>query len=80
MNLEAKDLVYTADTISGSIASFNMKDKSGLEIKSLHTDFLYGSTSSYLKDLYVETPESLIRRKVILGIHLWMRCKMILVL
>jgi len=67
MNLEAKDLVYTADTISGSIGSFNMKDKSGLEIKSLHTDFLYASTSSYLKDLYLETPESLIREKVVLG-------------
>ncbi len=44
-----------------------MKDKSGLAIKSLHTDFLYGSKSSYLKDLYLETPKSLIREKIILG-------------
>lgn len=67
INLEADDLEYTADRISGAISAFTMKDKSGLYIKSLHTDFLYASTSSYLKDLYIETPESIIRKKVVLG-------------
>jgi len=67
LNLNAEDFYYSADTISGNINSFTLQDKSGLHIKSLRTDFLYGSTSAYLKDLYLETPNTILRDKIVLG-------------
>ncbi len=66
LNLEAEDFYYSADTISGNIKSSTFKDQRGLYIKSLKTDFLYGSTTTYLKDLYLETPNSLLRDKIVL--------------
>jgi len=67
LNLNTEDFYYSTDTISGRINSFTLQDKSGLHIKSLRTDFLYGSTSTYLKDLYLETPNTILRDKIVLG-------------
>ena len=67
LNLNTEDFYYSTDTISGNINSFTFKDKSGLYIKSLKTDFLYGSTSTYLKNLYLETPNTILRDKIVLG-------------
>ena len=67
VNLEAKNFYYSNDTISGNIKSFNLKEKlSGLEIDSLTTNFLYASTSFYLKNLYLKTPDSRVQDKVVL--------------
>lgn len=67
LNLKAEDFYYSADTISGNIRSSTFKDKRGLHIKSLKTDFLYGSTSAYLKELYLETPNTILRDKIVLA-------------
>ncbi|MCJ7758387.1 MAG: AsmA family protein, partial [Gillisia sp.] len=67
LNVNTEDFYYSTDTISGRINSFTLQDKSGLYIKSLQTDFLYGSTSTYLKNLYLETPNTILRDKIVLG-------------
>ncbi|MGB8704652.1 MAG: translocation/assembly module TamB, partial [Gillisia sp.] len=67
MNFEAQNFYYSNDTISGDIKSLALNEKiSGLEIDSLHTRFMYASTASYLKDLYLKTPNTLLQDKVVL--------------
>ncbi|UJH91359.1 hypothetical protein LZ575_00750 [Antarcticibacterium sp. 1MA-6-2] len=66
LNLNAENFYYSLDSISGRINSFTLKDKSGLNIKSLETDFAYANTAAYLKNLYLETPNTLLREKIVL--------------
>jgi len=61
LNLKAEDFYYSTDTISGNILELTAKDKSGLNIESLKTDFFYGPKSAYLKKLYIKTPHTLIK-------------------
>ena len=63
-NLNGEKFYYSSDTISGNIASFKVNDKSGLDIKSLRTNFFYGNSGAYLKNLYLETPHTLIRDEI----------------
>jgi hypothetical protein len=62
LNADIEKLSYDPDTISGNVNSFTFSDKSGLTIKNFHTQFLYGPKSAYLKDLLVETPQSVIQK------------------
>lgn len=61
VNLKAENFYYSLDTISGNINQLTAKDKSGLNIQSFKTDFFYGSQSAYLKNLYIKTPQTLIK-------------------
>lgn len=61
LNLKAEDFYYSTDTISGNILELTAKDKSGLNIESIKTDFFYGPKSAYLKKLYIKTPQTLIK-------------------
>ncbi|HSP40650.1 MAG TPA: AsmA family protein, partial [Gillisia sp.] len=64
MNLDGDNIFYSLDSVSGTINSFTMQDKSGLEIKSLQTEFLYSENAAFLKDLYLETPHTLLQDRV----------------
>jgi hypothetical protein len=66
-NLEAKGLSYAPNAISGNISTFTVKDKSGLVIDELHTEFFYGPKGAELKDLYLETPQTLVQDKIIVS-------------
>jgi hypothetical protein len=61
LNTDGQDLAYSSAQTSGSITSFSFRDKSGLNVKKFHTNFLYGEKQSYLKDLYLETPQTVIK-------------------
>jgi len=65
LNLDADDVFYSLDSVSGKINSFTMRDKSGLDIKSLQTEFLYSENAAYLKDLYLETPNTLLQDRIV---------------
>ncbi|QQL48250.1 translocation/assembly module TamB domain-containing protein [Mucilaginibacter ginkgonis] len=67
LNTEVDDLKYTADSTSGKIADFNFRDKSGFAINKFHTNFFYGPKNAYLKDLLVETPNTVIQKEVQIG-------------
>ncbi|MFD2600585.1 translocation/assembly module TamB domain-containing protein [Flavobacterium suzhouense] len=56
LNLEAEDLSYSTEAISGNIATFSVKEKSGLNVEELRTGFSYGTKGAELNDLYLETP------------------------
>lgn len=66
-NLLASNLNYTAQTISGEITKFNAEEGSGLNIQSLQTEFLYGEQTAYLKNLYLKTPQTLLRDEIIVN-------------
>ncbi|MHA3789110.1 translocation/assembly module TamB domain-containing protein [Flavobacterium hauense] len=67
LKLKAKDLSYAPDAISGNISSFAIKDKSGLNVEELHTNFFYGPKGAELKDLYLETPYTLVEDQIIVS-------------
>jgi len=60
-NLKAKDFSYGPELISGNIQKLTIKDKSGLDLQELRTEFIYGSRGAELKNLYLETPQTLIK-------------------
>lgn len=64
LNADFENIVYNPDTMSGKIASFTFKEKSGLELSKFHTDFFYGPKNAYLKDLLVQTPRTTIQKDV----------------
>jgi len=64
LNADAENIAYSTDVISGRINSFSFNEKSGLIIKKFHTTFLYGPKNSYLNDLYLETPQTVIQKQL----------------
>lgn len=67
LNTDIEGLSYSPDTISGKVNSFTFSEKSGLDIKKFHTSFLYGPKSAYLKDLLVETPQTVLQKELQIG-------------
>jgi hypothetical protein len=63
-NFKAEKLYYANDTISGSIKTLTVNEKSGLQIQALKTDFFYGPKNAYLKNLYLKTPQTLLQDKI----------------
>jgi hypothetical protein len=65
INLNADQFYYSLDTISGNINSFTAKEKSGLFVQELRTNFYYGPKGAFLKNLYLKTPQTLLKNEVI---------------
>jgi hypothetical protein len=66
LNLHVNNFVFDTDSIAGNITKGTVKEKSGLNIQALEADFLYGNTGSYIKDLYIKTPGTELRRSLVL--------------
>jgi TamB, inner membrane protein subunit of TAM complex len=66
-NLKAKDLSYSASDISGTIDTFTIQDKSGLNLKELRTQFSYTPARAKLEHLYLETPNTLIKDRIVVA-------------
>ncbi|MDT3402460.1 hypothetical protein QE417_001532 [Mucilaginibacter terrae] len=64
LSTDIEDLSYSPDTIAGKVNQFTFSDKSGFNLKEFRTSFMYGAKNAYLKDLYVETPNTVIQRNV----------------
>lgn len=65
--VKAENISYNPQTISGTIKSLAVKDKSGVNIQSLKTDFFYGEKGASLKNLYLKTPQTEIKNQIIAG-------------
>ncbi|WP_293882219.1 translocation/assembly module TamB domain-containing protein [Sphingobacterium sp. UBA1498] len=61
MKTSLSDLYYSADSISGSLNELVASDRSGFVIKQLKGDFKYTNTGAEIKNLYAETPRTLLR-------------------
>lgn len=58
---ELSDLFFSMDSISGNLKNLQAKDRSGFQLNRLQADFIYTDQGAELKDLYAETPHTLIR-------------------
>lgn len=59
--LDAKDILYTADSILGKISHLAVVEQSGFNLKELKTNFAYHAKGGYLKDLYLQTSNTILR-------------------
>ena len=64
LNVDANNISYDPNTISGKINSFTFSEKSGLILTKFHTAFSYGPKNSYLNDLLLQTPQTIIQKQL----------------
>ncbi len=67
LNLEVKDFKMENNEFAGRIESAEIQEKSGLDIQEFRTDFVYESKQAYLKNLYLQTPKTVLRNEVVLN-------------
>ncbi len=58
LNLDAKNVRYTGDTIMGNIMHLAVKEHNGLVVEELKTDFFYDMKGVVLKSLLLQTPRT----------------------
>lgn len=66
LNLQIKNLVVNDDSISAVVTKGSFKEKSGFQLDELRGELLYANTQSYLKDFYLKTPGTELKREVLL--------------
>ncbi|HKG05968.1 MAG TPA: hypothetical protein VKB19_05895, partial [Pedobacter sp.] len=66
LTLHVEDLVFNTDTIGATVTQGSMKEKSGFDLQELRGNLLYANNQSYLKDLYIKTPGTEIKRNLVL--------------
>ncbi len=64
LNADIENLSYDPNAMSGKVNNFTFTDKSGLTLNKFHTSFFYGPKNAYLKDLYVQTPQTTIQKEL----------------
>lgn len=64
LHTKAKNISFTGQSISGSIQSFRVKEKSGVDVQAFRTDFSYNNTGASLKNLYLKTPQTLLKDNI----------------
>lgn len=67
LSFDTQDIHYSSVSISGKVNDFSAKEQSGLNIESFKADFFYGKTNSFLKNLYLRTPQTLVRDELLIG-------------
>lgn len=67
LNLNANDIAYDPQAVSGKINALKVQEKSGVTIESMKTDFYYGPKSAYAKNLFLKTPKSIVRNEIEIG-------------
>ncbi|AZA80709.1 cell envelope biogenesis protein AsmA [Chryseobacterium lactis] len=67
MNVEVRSFKMENNTFAGTVNSAEIKESRGLDIQKFNTDFVYAEKEAYLKDLYLQTPKTLLRNEVILN-------------
>jgi len=66
LTLHVKDLVFNTDSIGGLITRGTMREQSGFVLNELQADLLYANNQSYIKNLYLKTPGTELRRNLVL--------------
>lgn len=67
LSIDAQDIHYSSVSTSGKISAFKAKEQSGLDVQSFNADFFYGKTNSFLKNLYLKTPQTLVKDEILIG-------------
>lgn len=67
MNLEVRNFKMQDGTFAGTVNSAEIKENRGLNIQKFNTDFVYEEKQAYLKDLYLQTPQTVLRDELVLN-------------
>ncbi len=67
LNLELADFKMENNEFTGSVESAKIQEKSGLDIQEFRTDFVYESQQASLKNLYLQTPKTVLRDEIVLN-------------
>ncbi|SIQ92807.1 Family of unknown function [Chryseobacterium sp. RU37D] len=67
LNTEVRRFKMQNGTFEGTVNSAEIQEARGLNIQKFNTDFVYNEKEAYLKDLYLQTPKTLLRDEVILN-------------
>ncbi len=67
LTLQADNLVMTPDSIAVSIKKGSVKEKSGLTLDQFSGDILYADKQSYVRNLYIKTPGSEIKKALVVN-------------
>ncbi|WP_419869875.1 translocation/assembly module TamB domain-containing protein [Chryseobacterium sp. CT-SW4] len=67
MNLELRSFKMENNGFAGTVSSAEIQEARGLNIQKFTTDFVYGDQEAYLKNLYLQTPKTVLRDEVILN-------------
>jgi len=67
LSLDARNFIMNPDSIAVSVRKGGVKEKSGLELDQLRGDVLYASNQFYVRNLYIKTPGSEIKRTIVLN-------------
>lgn len=67
LNLEVRSFKMQNNTFAGNVNSAEIKEARGLDIQKFNTDFVYNDKQAYLKDLYLQTPKTILRDEVVLN-------------
>lgn len=62
INITAANLLYNLDTTAATIKTANFTEKSGFVLNELNADFLFTNTETSLKNLFIKTPGTVLRR------------------
>ncbi len=66
LTLHVRDFVMNMDTIGGVIAKGFFKEKSGFRLDALEAEVLYAQNQAFLKNLYLKTPGTELKRQAVL--------------
>jgi hypothetical protein len=67
LDLGLNDLRFEGDSVSGGLINASFKEKSGFSLIEAHSDFFYGPHRTELNNLYISTPKSEIRDRLLLS-------------
>lgn len=67
MNVDIRNFKMENNEFAGTVKSAEIKESKGLDIQRLTTNFTYGSKEAYLKNLYLQTPKTILRDEVVIG-------------
>lgn len=66
LNLTADNFYYNIDTLAANIKSASFKEKSGFVLNELNTDFMFAPAGTYLRNLYIKTPGTILRKDALI--------------
>ena len=67
LNIEVRDFKMQDNTFAGSVNSAEIQEARGLDHQKFNADFVYNQTEAYLKDLYLQTPKTVLQDEIVLN-------------
>jgi len=66
IRLYARNVLLNKDSMAAQIAAASFQEKSGFRLNELRADLLYAHNQAYIKDLYLRTPGTELKRHAVL--------------